>query len=71
MTLFGFDEFAGLVEVVVDDRIGGDAEGFVDGGQQLTGMHWVFVNGEVAVEQGQPTGRLEGRVLRRAARPIS
>ena len=30
---FRFDEFAGLVEVVVDDGIGGDTEAFVDGGE--------------------------------------
>jgi N-acyl-D-aspartate/D-glutamate deacylase len=36
-----------------------------------TGMRWVFVNGRIAVEQGQPTGRLEGRVLRRVPRPVS
>jgi N-acyl-D-aspartate/D-glutamate deacylase len=36
-----------------------------------TGMRYVLVNGEMAVEQGQPTGRLEGRVLRGPGRPIS
>ena len=48
-----------------------DEATFLEPTKLATGMHWVFVNGEVAVEQGQPTGRLEGRVLRRAARPIS
>ena len=35
---FGFDQLAGLVEVVIDDRRRVDAEAVVDRGQQLAGM---------------------------------
>jgi N-acyl-D-amino-acid deacylase len=31
------------------------------------GIDWVFVNGHVAVEEGRPTGRLAGQVLRHQA----
>jgi N-acyl-D-amino-acid deacylase len=30
-----------------------------------TGMQWVLVNGQVAVADGEPSGALAGRVLRR------
>lgn len=33
------------------------------------GIDWVLVNGSVAVEEGQPTGALAGRVLRRGEAP--
>lgn len=48
-----------------------DEATFLEPTRLATGMRWVFVNGEIAVEQGEPTGRLEGRVLRRTSRPIS
>ena len=38
----GFDEFAGLVEVVVDDGVWGDAEGVVDGGEEFAWVDGVF-----------------------------
>jgi len=48
-----------------------DEATFLEPTRLATGMRWVFVNGQAAVEQGQPTGRLEGKVLRRAPRPVS
>jgi hypothetical protein len=39
------DQLAGLVEVVVDDRLRVDAEGVVDRRQQLAGMHRVLERG--------------------------
>ncbi len=42
---FGFDQLAGLVEVVVDDCRGVDAEAVVDRGQQLAGVDWIGVRG--------------------------
>jgi N-acyl-D-amino-acid deacylase len=33
------------------------------------GIDWVLVNGQLAVEAGQPTGSLTGRVLRHPAKP--
>ena len=56
---------------VFDPETVRDVATFLEPTRLATGMRWVFVNGAVAVEQGQPTGRLEGRVLRRVPRPVS
>jgi len=48
-----------------------DEATFLEPTKLATGMRWVFVNGTVAVEQGAPTGRLEGKVLRKQPRPVS
>jgi len=48
-----------------------DEATFLEPTKLAIGMRWVFVNGQIAVEQGQPTGRLEGRVLRKTTRPVS
>jgi N-acyl-D-aspartate/D-glutamate deacylase len=51
--------------VVFDlDRVRDLAE-YTDPHQLAQGMVWVFVNGEAAVADGQPTGALAGRVLRK------
>ena len=41
----GLDQFSRLVEVVVDDRIGRDAEGVVDGRQKLVRVYRVLLWG--------------------------
>ena len=41
----GLDQLAGLVQVVVDDRLRVDAEGVVDRRQQLAGMDRVVQRG--------------------------
>jgi N-acyl-D-amino-acid deacylase len=35
--------------------------------QYAQGMHYVFVNGTAAIEQGKYTGKLAGKALRRGA----
>lgn len=66
LVLGGFADIA-----VFDPETIRDEATFLEPTELATGMRWVFVNGRIAVEQGQPTGRLEGRVLRRGDRPIS
>jgi N-acyl-D-aspartate/D-glutamate deacylase len=46
-----------------------DEATFLEPTQLATGMHYVIVNGEFAVDGGEPTHRLPGKVLRRADRP--
>ena len=38
----GFDEFAGLLEVIVNDRFGIDAKRMVKAGEQFHGMNGIF-----------------------------
>lgn len=47
-----------------------DEATFLEPTRLATGMRYVFVNGRLAVEEGEPTHVLAGRVLRKA-RPIS
>ena len=46
-----------------------DEATFLEPTRLATGMHYVIVNGEFAVDGGEPTHRLPGKVLRRADRP--
>jgi N-acyl-D-aspartate/D-glutamate deacylase len=75
--VFGLEDrgrivIGGYADIAVfDPETVRDEATFLEPERLATGMRWVFVNGRVAVEQGQPTGRLEGRVLRGAPRPIS
>src|SRR6266480_3999902 len=38
----GFDEFAGLVEVVIDDRVGIDPDGVINGGNNIDRMRRIL-----------------------------
>lgn len=51
--------------IVFDPRAVRDEATYVEPTRLATGMRWVFVNGVSAVEDGQPTGALAGRALRR------
>ncbi len=51
--------------IVFDPKTVGDEATYVEPTRLATGMHWVFVNGVSAVKDGQPTGALAGRTLRR------
>jgi N-acyl-D-amino-acid deacylase len=51
--------------VVFDPKTIRDTATFDDPHQYATGMKFVFVNGEVAVHDGTPTGALGGRALKR------
>ncbi len=42
---FGFDQLAGLVEVVIDDGVGVDADGVVDGGDDVDGVSGILQRG--------------------------
>ncbi|MBI4640554.1 MAG: D-aminoacylase [Candidatus Tectomicrobia bacterium] len=53
--------------VVFDPATVADRSTWQDPIQTAVGVEWVLVNGEVVIEQGTPTGRLPGRVLRRGA----
>jgi N-acyl-D-aspartate/D-glutamate deacylase len=46
-----------------------DESTFLEPTKLATGMRYVFVNGVLAVDGGEPTGSLSGSVLRRADRP--
>jgi N-acyl-D-amino-acid deacylase len=48
-----------------------DVATFLEPTELATGMRYVFVNGQLAIDAGEPTGRLAGRVLRSGQRPIS
>ncbi|MEQ8330280.1 MAG: amidohydrolase family protein [Longimicrobiales bacterium] len=48
-----------------------DEATFLDPTRLSTGMRYVLVNGVLAVDDGQPTGALAGRVVERGERPIS
>ncbi len=50
--------------VIFDPATIQDRATYDDPHQHATGVHWVLVNGQVAVEQGVPTGALAGKVLR-------
>jgi N-acyl-D-amino-acid deacylase len=49
--------------VVFDPATVGDPADFVDPHQYATGVPYVLVNGQVAVDNGVETGVLAGRVL--------
>ncbi|GAA1585281.1 D-aminoacylase [Kribbella sancticallisti] len=51
--------------VLFDPATIADTATFEDPRQQATGISHVIVNGECAIADGQPTGRLAGRTLRR------
>jgi N-acyl-D-amino-acid deacylase len=57
--------------VVLDPKTYRDQATFDDPHRYATGCEYVFVNGQPAVHQGQPTGALAGRALRHAAEPTS
>ena len=46
---FGFHQLAGLVEVVVDDGFGVDAEGVVNRREQFRGVHGVALGAEAVL----------------------
>lgn len=46
-----------------------DEATFLEPTKLASGMHYVIVNGELAVDGGEPTHGLPGKVLRRAERP--
>jgi N-acyl-D-aspartate/D-glutamate deacylase len=48
-----------------------DEATFLEPTKLATGMRYVFVNGRLAIDDGEATGDLAGRVLRRTSRPIS
>jgi N-acyl-D-amino-acid deacylase len=48
-----------------------DESTFLEPRLLATGMRYVLVNGEMAVDEGEPQHTSAGRVLRRASRPIS
>jgi N-acyl-D-amino-acid deacylase len=50
--------------VLFDPAIVTDTATFENPKQQARGISHVFVNGECAIDDGQPTGRLAGRALR-------
>jgi N-acyl-D-amino-acid deacylase len=49
---------------VFDENTVADRSTYEEPTLLATGMRWVIVNGTVAVDDGQPTGRLGGRALR-------
>ncbi|MEM7415164.1 MAG: amidohydrolase family protein [Gemmatimonadota bacterium] len=58
--------------IVFDPETIRDNATFLEPRLLASGMHYVFVNGELAVEDGEPTRSMTGRVLRgEGARPIS
>lgn len=48
-----------------------DEATFLEPTRLATGMRYVFVNGRLAIDDGEATGDLAGRVLRRAELPMS
>lgn len=48
-----------------------DVATFLEPTELATGMRYVLVNGRLAIDGGEPTGRLAGRVLTRTRRPLS
>jgi N-acyl-D-aspartate/D-glutamate deacylase len=50
---------------VLDPRSIRDEATYVEPERLATGVRWVLVNGQIAVEDGKPTGALAGRALRR------
>jgi N-acyl-D-amino-acid deacylase len=50
--------------VIFDPKTIIDRSTFDNPAQSPAGIHWVIVNGEVAVEHGQVTGATSGQVLR-------
>jgi len=54
--------------VLLDPETVGETGSFSDPHHPPRGINWVLVNGQVAIDQGQPTGVLAGRVLRRGHR---
>lgn len=57
--------FADLV--VLDPAAVADFATYADPHRLAVGVQWVIINGSVALERGQPTGRATGRALRRGA----
>lgn len=51
--------------VVFDPQQITDRATYTEPFQYAEGVRWVFVNGQVALADGEPTGRLAGRALRR------
>ena len=54
--------------IVFDPRTIREEATYVDPERLSTGMRWVFVNGQAAVADGTPTGKLAGRGLRKTVR---
>jgi N-acyl-D-aspartate/D-glutamate deacylase len=52
--------------VVFDPATVADRATWQEPRQTPVGVEWVIVNGETVIENGLPTGRLPGRVLRRS-----
>jgi N-acyl-D-amino-acid deacylase len=52
--------------VVFDPATVADRSTFSEPVQTAVGINWVMVNGQWVIENGAPTGKLPGRVLRRA-----
>ena len=52
--------------IVFDPRTIREEATYVEPEKLSTGMRWVFVNGQEAVADGKPTGKLAGRGLRKA-----
>lgn len=50
---------------IFDEKTIGDAATFVDPHQHAVGIHYVLVNGQVAIDQGEQTAALAGKALRR------
>ena len=48
-----------------------DVATFLNPTELARGMRYVFVNGRLAIDDGATTGRLAGRVLTHAPRPVS
>ena len=53
--------------VVLDPETVGPGATFDEPRKPPVGIDQVFVNGELAVEHGNPTGAMPGRVLRRSS----
>lgn len=51
--------------IVFDPAAVQDRATYADPHQHATGMHWVLVNGRIAIDAGVPTGVLAGQVLRK------
>ncbi|MGH7562263.1 MAG: N-acyl-D-amino-acid deacylase family protein [Gemmatimonadales bacterium] len=55
--------------IVFDPKTIREEATYLEPTKLATGMRWVFVNGQAAVEDGVPTGALAGRGLRKAVKP--
>jgi N-acyl-D-amino-acid deacylase len=54
--------------VVFDPDEIGDLATWTEPKETAVGMHYVFVNGEMAIDKGQPTGGMVGGFLKRGDR---